>query len=372
MAPKKRLKENDGTPTGWRWKNGAWRYRVPAGLEDMWGGKKEATLGKTLPEAYRKWAEVIDAPTDLPTMDKAFDRYLLEEVPTKSYSWQQTQQYSIKRLRLVFGKMRPGAIKPMHVYKYHDIVKKEHGETAARHDVQTIRHVLTKCVDWGAINRNDIKGQVRIKKPPSRDRQIEDWEVAEVMTLGIPDIRKDGKPKRISRGIITCLLFTRLKLMCGLRRIDILGLKLSNLKDDGIHVKPTKTANTTGKRLIIDWAYDENGYSELKELINEILAMPPRRIGNATLFVTREGKPYLDENLKADGFDSIWQRFMDKIIAKTKVQERFQQSDLRSKVADDSDTAEEARERLGHATIDTTNRVYRRKPVRVLPLVRKT
>lgn len=371
MAPKARLKAHAGLPKGWRFKCGAYRYRVPEGLEHLWDGKKEFTLGKTLPEAYRTWAERIDTPADLPTMDKAFDRYLLEEVPTKSYSWQSTQRISITRLRKAFGKVRPGAIKPSHAYRYHDTVKKGSGETAARHDIQTLRHVLTKCVEWGAIDRNPIKGEIRIKKPAPRSRQIEDWEIAEVMTLGVPKLKKDGTPAKISRGILTCLLFIRLKLMTGLRRVDILAIPLTELKADGIHVTPTKTENTTGKRLIIDWAYDETGYSELRELVNEILAMPPRRIGNAPLFVTREGKSYLDENKETNGFDSIWQRFMDKVLKETKVTERFQQSDLRAKVADDSDTLQEAADRLSHSTTETTQRVYRRKPVRVLPLVRK-
>lgn len=365
MAPKPRKKENTGVPKGWRWKNGAWRYRVPHGLECLWDGKKEFTLGKSLPEAYRTWAERIDAPVDLPTMDKAFDRYLIEEVPTKSHSWQESQRICITRLRKVFGKMRPASIKPSHAYKYHDIVKREHGPYPARHDLQTLSHVLTKLVEWGSIDRNPIKGEVRLKREAPRSRLVEDWEISEAMTLGDVKTRKDGKPAKIPRGVETCLLYMRLKLMTGLRRIDILGLKLSDLKDDGIHVMPSKTENTTGRRLIIEWT------PELWDLIDEIKAIPPRRIGTATLFITREGKSYLNDEREANGFDSIWQRFMDKVLERTKVTERFQERDLRAKVASESDTLEEASARLGHSSTEITQRVYRRKPVRVLPLVRK-
>ncbi len=52
----------------------------------------------------------------------------------------------------------------------------------------------------------------------------------------------------------------------------------------------------------------------------------------------------------------------------TKVSERFQESDLRAKVASDSDSLVEASERLGHADTSITQRVYRRKPVRIQPL----
>ena len=352
MPPKKRNSENSGTPKGWRFKCGAWRYRVPKGLEHHWDGKKEFTLGKSLPEAYRTWAERIDMPADLPTMDKAFDRYLLEEVPTKSYSWQQTQRISITRLRKAFGKVSPKAIKPSHAYKYHDTVKNGSGETAARHDIQTLRHVLTKCVEWGVIDRNPIKGEVRIKTVAPRTRLVEDWEIAEV--LGVTSNY---------RGVLVCNAYVRFKLMTGLRRIDILSLKVADLKDDGIHVTPTKTAGTTGRRLIIEWT------PELKELTEEIKRIPPRGIGY--LFVTRTGEGYLDDNRKANGFDSMWQRFMDKCLKDSKLSERFQERDLRAKVASDSDTLEQASALLGHATTEITQRVYRRKPVRVLPLVRK-
>jgi len=63
---------------------------------------------------------------------------------------------------------------------------------------------------------------------------------------------------------------------------------------------------------------------------------------------------------------------MDKVIAETKVVDRFQERDLRAKVASDSDTLQEASERLGHADTAITQRVYRRKPVVVKPLNKRT
>ena len=63
---------------------------------------------------------------------------------------------------------------------------------------------------------------------------------------------------------------------------------------------------------------------------------------------------------------------MGKILADTNVSERFQERDLRAKVASESDTLIEASERLRHADTNITQRVYRRKPVRVQPLIRVT
>ena len=63
----------------------------------------------------------------------------------------------------------------------------------------------------------------------------------------------------------------------------------------------------------------------------------------------------------AKGFDSIWRRFINKALKETKLSERFTEHDLRAKVASDTET-ENARKLLGHANIEVTERVYRRKP----------
>jgi len=322
-------------------------------MEGLWDGKKEFTLGKTLPDAYRVWAARLAELEDITTANELMDRYLLEVVPTKSFKSQESNQLAIRRLRPVFGMMRPTEIQPVHAYKYADLVTKAHGKTSAKHDIQCLSHLLTKAVEWGVISRNPILGQVRIKGTGPRDRLIEDWEIEEALSI---------KPN--SRGVLIANAYIRFKLMTGLRRGDILRLKLSNLKKDGIHILLNKTKMSTGKRLIIEW--DQEG--DMRALLDEILKIPPSRIGDAPLFVTRQGKSYIDNQGRCNAFDSLWQRFMDKVMGKTKITERFQERDLRAKVASDSNSLIEASERLGHADTSITQRVYRRKPVRIQPL----
>ena len=356
MARPRKKKENRGLPKGWRYKHGAYRYSVPVKVRHLWDGKTEFTLGKTLPEAYMVWAERLNNASEIATVSDLMDRYLLEHVPTKSFSAQESDRLAIRRLRPVFGHMLPREIQPVQVYKYADLITKNNGFTSAKHDIQTLRHIMTKAVQWGVINNNQLLGQVRLETPVGvgiRDRLVEDWEVAEVLSV-----------KSRYRGVKIANHYIRFKLMTGLRRIDILRLRLNDLKEDGIHVQPSKTKQTTRKRLIIEW--DE--YGELRTLVNEILRIPPSRIGSATLFTTRQGKCYVDARGKSNAFDSLWQRFMGKTLADTNVSDRFQERDLRAKVASDSDTLVEASERLGHAYTEITQRVYRRKPVRVKPL----
>lgn len=75
--------------------------------------------------------------------------------------------------------------------------------------------------------------------------------------------------------------------------------------------------------------------------------------------------------LRASGWKSMWQRFMERVIEETKVKEHFTEHDLRAKVASDAGTLEHARSLLAHADSRTTSRVYRRKAEIVEPLSRK-
>lgn len=74
----------------------------------------------------------------------------------------------------------------------------------------------------------------------------------------------------------------------------------------------------------------------------------------------------MKEDKIANGFDSIWRRFMDKALKETKLTERFTEHDLRAKVASDLES-EHARQLLGHSNIEFTERVYRRKAEIIKP-----
>jgi hypothetical protein len=86
------------------------------------------------------------------------------------------------------------------------------------------------------------------------------------------------------------------------------------------------------------------------------------------LFCTRKGEGYIDEAKgTARGWDSMWQRFMERILEETKVKDRFTEHDLRAKCASDAEPLEHARARLARADSQLTQRVYRRRPERVKP-----
>ena len=231
--PKPRRTENRSLPSRWRFKHGAYYYRVPNNARELWDGKTEFRLGSTLYEAYRAWADRVEAHSDARTMAQLLDRYALEVVPGKASKTQESNRISIRRLRPVFGSMPIIAIKPRHAYRYRDKVTKKNGAASANRDLEVLSHSLSKAVEWGLIDRNSIKGQVRKNAIPRRDRYVEDWEINEACKVASPMLRA----------------YVVLKLITGLRRGDLLRLQSSDLQDDGLHVSTSKT----GKRLIISW-----------------------------------------------------------------------------------------------------------------------
>ena len=143
------------------------------------------------------------------------------------------------------------------------------------------------------------------------------------------------------------------------------GSECPDLDDDtGIAVTPAKTAGTSGVALLFNWS------AELRETVDAVLAIPPkRRDPDAFLFTTKAGAGFYDEESgKAHGFDTLWSRFIDRGLAEGVIERRIRERDLRAVVGAESDSDEDAQARLGHASVATTRRHYRRRARRVEPL----
>lgn len=343
--PKARNSENKGLPARWKLVHGAYYYRVPPGLEYLWDDKQMFRLGKQLHDAYKTWAERVEGHIKHNNIGHLLDRYALEITPAKAPKSQAGDHFHIKRLRPVFGEMAIGLITPQHVYKYMD---KRTAKVAAKREIALLSHAFTKAVEWGYINKHPFKGEIRLAGEKPRSRYVEDGEILEILAL--PTVQSKG-----SVGAIQA--YIRLKLLTGLRRGDLLRLKISSLKDDGIHI----TTNKTGKPVIYEWS------EELRLAVD--LAKSARPVDVAPhLFCNRCGQGYIDETTgRANGWDSMWQRFMKRVLTETKVTERFTEHDLRAKVGSDAESLERARQLLAHADSKITQRVYRRKPEVIRP-----
>ncbi|WP_237165236.1 tyrosine-type recombinase/integrase [Pandoraea vervacti] len=283
-------------------------------------------------------------------MDKLLDRYTREVLPTKAVTTQAQNASAVKALKPVFGRMPLNSIKPRHVYQYID---KREAKVSARREVEVLSHALTKAVEWGYIDRHPFKGEIRLASVPPRTRYVEDWEVLECFSL---------TSKRKAGSVLAVQAYIRVKVLTGLRRGDLLRLRLDDLQEDGIHVMPAKTAHSTRKRLIIEWT------PALRDAIDGAKAVRPSQ-RSEWLFCTQLGESFLNEDTgRAGSWDSMWQGFMRRVLTETKVETRFTEHDLRAKCASDAETLTHAQTLLAHADSRLTARVYRRKPERVKPL----
>lgn len=342
--PKKRNKENRSLPERCRWKNGAIRYRVPQGLEYLWEEKKEYTLGKTVAEAYRKLAEKEAQFSNNKTIGQLLDRYILEVTPHKKPRTQENDRHFVKIVRKVFGDMPLESIKPKHIYQYYD---KRPAKVSAKREMSLLSHAYQKAVQWGYIDQHPFKGEIVIGEEKPRDRYVEDWEIVEALKL--TSAYAWDKTHVIQA-------YIRLKMLTGLRKTDLLSITMSDIQDDGLHIKTSKT----GQALIFKWS------DELKKAVEHAKECRPVHI-SPYLFCTKHGEAYINEMGQYSGFNSIWRRFMKRVLKETKVTNRFTDHDIRAKVASDAENLERAKEILAHADAKTTQRSYRRRPVIITP-----
>src|SRR5688500_8140351 len=107
------------------------------------------------------------------------------------------------------------------------------------------------------------------------------------------------------------------------------------MEEGRLRVTPKKTANSTGKSLNIEWTAD------LQEAVNEVLNARPVDI-SPYMFCTRRGIRY-EENSKGQfsGWQSIWQRFMKRVLAETEIEEKFTEHDIRDTTGRDTKTKHE-------------------------------
>lgn len=353
--------KNKGLPARWRFAHGAYYYSVPKGFERQWDGKKLFRLGESLSEAYKLWAERIGHIEKARTVGQLLDRYLLQVVPKKEPATRAGNLLAIGTLRKVFGDMLLEALTPKEVYMFVDRRSEKQtnssgkiigGRTVAHREVEVLSHAFTKAVEWGYLNRHPFKNEVRLEGEKPRTRYIEDWEIVECLTL-------QSKQKKGSIHAIHA--YMRLKLITGMARGDLLRLTVASIKDDGIHIQRHKTAKSTGKRTIYAWT------TELSDAVE--MAKQARPAISSFLFCNRRGEGYIDEETgNCHGWDSMWGRFVDRVLKETKITQRFTEHDLRAKCASDAESLEHARALLSHADARTTEAIYRRKPEVVRPL----
>jgi integrase len=299
--------------------------------------KKWEPLGDDIAIAMARYGQLIGPQWSGRTMADVIDRYRTRVLPLKRSAQTKIDQgRELDRLKAWCGHMMPDGLTVPMCYRYLEERVTTEGlpaPVAARHEISLLGHVFTKAIQWGVATVNPIRAMG--KQPKNRrTRYVTDAEFDAVRKMANPRIQIAMDLARI----------------VGQRRGDLLRLRKEHFTPEGIIFRQGKT----GAGVLVEWTDELNGIIEAAwKLVPQI----PRDY----VLRTREGKPYT-----ARGFSAMWQRLMGKYVATGG--ERYQFRDLRAKAASDKDTIEEASALLGHASTETTKRVYKRTLTRARPV----
>lgn len=276
-------------------------------------------LGVNYFDAITEYARINTLPT-IRNMNGIMDRYIREVIPAKAPRTQNDNLREIQLLKKVFGHMRPDEILPQDIYAYMDARK---APIRANREKALLSHVYSYAIRWGMADTNPCKLVKRNPEKPSDD-YIEDAKYQAVYAVMPPVIQ----------------VAMDIALLTGLRQGDILRLKRSDIRPDGLLVR----TNKTGRRLLFAMT------DELSEVLSRSLSTA---VASVWIIHTRQGQPYT-----GSGFRSIWQRHIRKSAV------RFAFKDIRAKTG--SESADD--NLLGHQDRTVLYRHYKRKPLKVTPL----
>ncbi|MNM06946.1 site-specific tyrosine recombinase XerC [compost metagenome] len=306
--------------------------------------RRETSLGKSYPEAIRKWADLQAQETpasEVVTFTEVANRYRQLVIPRKGLGTQKANARELDTLLRFFGDppIPLAELRPIHVREYMDW-RTRHGTTAtvsANREKALLSHIWNKCREWGLTDaENPCRGITGFKEA-GRDAYIEDDVFRSVWTAA-------DEP---TRDVIDLAYLT------GQRPSDALAFDSRDVRDGYLHVAQRKTR--TKLRIAVE--------GELLALLERI----SRRKKGYTLHHTRL---VVDEDGQPLAKDQLRYRF-DKARELAGVAKAdFQFRDLRAKAgtdkADSSGDIRQAQAQLGHASVVMTEH-YVRKGKKVTP-----
>jgi len=207
---------------GQRWVSYAYDNRA--------NGKPDIPLGTDYEEALRRWHEIhFDAPRIAGTLEEAFRQWEADVLP--NYASAETRRGYTKNLRSMrpyFGPSRWAEVTLKRIKAY---LNARSGKTQANREASLLRLIW----NWARVEELTDKpfpaaGMERSNwknKEGAREREVTDEQFAAVY-------RHADQVLRDAMDIATAT---------GLRVMDVIGLRLSDVRKDRLHVK----ANKTGK-----------------------------------------------------------------------------------------------------------------------------
>jgi hypothetical protein len=330
--PRIRRRNPENLPPRVYFKNGGYRYVTVAG--------KWVTLGKEWDlEARTRWAELAGEDPPAGTVTELLNEYVKRVVPKKAARTQVGNLQELKRIRVVFGQMRVQDLKLRHASEY---LERRGAAVRANREIALFSHAVRWGMNVGLCDfeRHPFDLLMYNKEQPRRRRVDVDefWRYVNFAKTRCPAV-----------AAVMWLMDLTVQ-----RRVDLLELKRSAEKTEGIEIAQSKT----GVRLLIEWT------PELREAWQFALEVHKAELAKkniASLYVlsTRDGQKYSDAGIKAlhartmaAALDTKW--------GPPVLTERFRQQDIRPKGVSDVGGGKRGKDLAGHKTQVTTDRVYDR------------
>ncbi len=301
-------------------------------------------LSDRYPEAVAMWAEMEGKENRHGrTVSDAIHRFLAECLSTYSEKTQKEWPRMAQKLAEVFGDVELADVKPHHIAAYLDRRKDKSGKPVlviANREIGLLSTIYSFAMRWGWCDINPTRG-VRRNKEQARDRYITDAELLQ--------IRQHANPQ--------WQIIIDLAYLTALRRGDLMRLQLTDIQDDVLVVRPSKTAYSTRKKLAFEMT------PELQAVLDRAKVLR-RRADHVHLFSTRDGQPFSE-----NGWLWAWKRLCQRAQV-----EDAHFHDIRAKALTDASRQggrDYAQALAGHADGSMTETYIRaRETQKVLPLGR--
>jgi integrase len=279
------------------------------------GDRKWIPLGSDKPKALLKWAE-REGKAGGRTVQDAWNRYEAFHLPELSENTQRNYRVSAKAVLEYFGDAPATQVETQHIAEYLDTYPKK---KAANAHVVLLSILFEKMRRWGWTQHNPTI----VKKNPvsRRERYITDDEFFKLREASRPLVR-----------IVMDLCY----LTCS-RQSDILKIKLTDIREDGLYIVQKKTGT-------------KQVYTITPELDAALGRAKALRESITYLICDRQGEPYTQPR-----FQKMWVRD----FAKTDV-EGVVFHDIRGKAATDAKKlGMDYQGLLGHSRRDTSDSYIR-------------
>ncbi len=302
---------------------------------------KYINLGHDLIDAKRQLIEMDgDAPEPGSISDHLDDliksRWRLVRVGKLSTRTVETNETEIIHLKDAFGKMKPKAVKPSHVWLYLHKYRGAESPVRANREIALLSTMFNGLLGAGIVDRNPCVGVERNEEVP-RERLVTDAELKSFMKYCW---RHGDAGRRIAiAGYISFLTGKALG--------QIVKLSRTQITKEGIEFAKRKR----GAGTLVLWT------RHLRKAVTTAISMPSL-IDPLYVIHSQAGTPYT-----IAGFKSLWHRRMSEWCALGNT--RFTFHDLRAKaVTDMTEQGRKASDLTGHRQEATVNRVYDRRRVR--------